>query len=76
MGQTTVSEKCGGEIINEARGPVEVYHQSLTQGGGSQLWKTHGTYTELQGEDVGNQPSVATVIRAGDSLRLVALKGR
>ena len=51
MGQTTVSEKYGGEKINEARGPMEVYHQSLTQGRGSQLWKTHGTYTELQGEE-------------------------
>ena len=41
-----------------------------------QLWKTHGTYMELQVKDVGNQPSVAVVIRTEDSLWLLVLEGR
>ena len=42
LGKTVRSEKCGGEIINEARGPVEIYPQSLKQREECQLWKTHG----------------------------------
>ena len=62
--------------MNEARGPAEIYPQSLKQREECQLWKTHGTYMELQVRDVGNQPSVAVVIRTEDPLRLLVLEGR
>ena len=61
MGKTVRSEKCGGEIINEARGPVEIYPQSLKQRGVSTLetsWTLHGITSDRCGK-----PTKYSVVR-------------